>query len=88
MISPAPLSSADQTETLLYGTSFPMSDEVQSKDFVIPFGKAKIEREGTDLIIIAFSKMVGLVLETAAVMEANGVSCEVVKSSLHLASGS
>lgn len=31
---------------LMYGTSFEVSDEVMSKDFVIPIGKAKIEREG------------------------------------------
>lgn len=63
---------------LLYGTEFPMSDEAQSKDWVIPFGKAKIEKEGTDVTIIAFSKMVGLALEAAEVLSAKGVSCEVI----------
>lgn len=32
---------------LLYGVSFPLSDEAQSPDFVIPIGKAKIEKPGT-----------------------------------------
>ncbi len=63
---------------LLYGTEFPMSDEAQSKDWVIPFGKAKIEKEGTDVTIIAFSKMVGLALEAADVLSVKGVSCEVI----------
>ncbi len=63
---------------LLYGTEFPMSDEAQSKDWVIPFGKAKIEKEGSDVTIIAFSKMVGLALEAADVLSAKGVSCEVI----------
>lgn len=31
---------------LLYGTPFPVGDEVLSNDFVLPIGKAKIEREG------------------------------------------
>lgn len=31
---------------LLYGVPFPMSDEAQGEDFVVPIGKAKIEREG------------------------------------------
>lgn len=31
---------------LMYGTAFEVSDEVMSKDFVVPIGKAKIEREG------------------------------------------
>lgn len=31
---------------LLYGVPFEMSDEAMSKDFVIPLGKAKIEKNG------------------------------------------
>lgn len=31
---------------LLYGVAFPFSDEAQRDDFVIPIGKAKVEREG------------------------------------------
>jgi len=31
---------------LLYGMTFEMSDEALSEDFLIPFGKAKIERPG------------------------------------------
>jgi len=30
------------------GVSFPLSDEAQSPDFVIPIGKAKIEKPGKD----------------------------------------
>ena len=63
---------------LMYGVSFPMSEEAQSKDFVIEIGKAKIEREGSDVTIVTFSKMVGLALETAEVMAAKGVSVEVI----------
>jgi len=63
---------------LMYGTSFPVSDEVQGADFLIPIGKAKIEREGTDVTIVSFSKMVGLALEAAEVLAASGTSCEVI----------
>lgn len=31
---------------LMYGVAFEMSEASQSKDFVIPIGKAKIERPG------------------------------------------
>ncbi len=31
---------------LMYGVPFEMSEESQSKDFTIPIGKAKIERQG------------------------------------------
>ncbi len=63
---------------LMYGVSFPMSDEAQSKDFVIPIGKAKIEREGSDVTLVSFSKQVGLALEAAEVMASKGVSVEVI----------
>jgi pyruvate dehydrogenase E1 component beta subunit len=63
---------------LMYGVSFPMSDEAQSSDFVIELGKAKIEREGTDVTIVSFSKMVGLGLEAAEVLAAQGLSAEVI----------
>ncbi|XVE50055.1 hypothetical protein DITRI_Ditri01bG0130800 [Diplodiscus trichospermus] len=48
---------------LLYGESFPVSDEVLDSSFCLPIGKAKIEREGKDVTITAFSKMVGYALK-------------------------
>jgi pyruvate dehydrogenase E1 component beta subunit len=63
---------------LMYGVSFPMSDAAQKSDFVLPIGKAKIEREGTDVTLISFSKTVGLALEAADAMKAKGVSVEVI----------
>lgn len=63
---------------LLYNKEFPMSDEAQSKDFVIPIGKAKVEKEGKDVTIVTFSKMVGTSLEAAALLEKEGISVEVI----------
>lgn len=63
---------------LLYGVSFPMSDEAQGKDFTIPIGKAKIEKEGKDVTVFAFSKLVGTSLEIAKNLEKEGISVEVV----------
>jgi pyruvate dehydrogenase E1 component beta subunit len=63
---------------LLYGTPFPMSEEAQKPDFVIPIGKAKIERAGTDVSIITFSKMVGFSLQVAEKLAAEGISVEVI----------
>lgn len=63
---------------LMYGVSFPMSDAAQKDDFVIDIGKAKIEREGSDVTVISFSKTVGLALEAAAVMSERGISVEVI----------
>lgn len=60
---------------LMYGQVFetPVND-----DFVIPLGRAKIEREGTDVTIVAFSIMVGKSLEAAKMLEAEGISAEVI----------
>jgi len=63
---------------LLYGTSFPLSDEAQSKEFVIPIGKAKTEREGKDVTIVTFSRCVGMALEAAKNLEKEGISVEVI----------
>ena len=63
---------------LLYGTSFPMSEEAMSPDYQCPFGKVKVEREGADVSIVTFSRMVGSALEVAAKAEALGISVEVI----------
>ena len=54
-----------------------MSDAAMSDDFLIPIGKAKIEREGTDVTIVAHSLSVQKALEAAQAMEKDGISCEV-----------
>ena len=63
---------------ILYGESFPITDDIVSKDFVLPIGKAKIMRDGTDVSLVSFGKMVGYCLQAAAVLEKEGISCEVV----------
>jgi len=50
----------------------------ESDDFVIPIGKAKVERAGTDVTITAFSRMVGFALEAAELLAAEGISAEVI----------
>ncbi|KAL6601243.1 hypothetical protein ACP70R_044463 [Stipagrostis hirtigluma subsp. patula] len=63
---------------LLYGESFPVSDEVLDSSFCLPIGKAKIEREGKDVTITAFSKMVGFALQAAEILSKEGISAEVI----------
>ncbi|KAH8049612.1 pyruvate dehydrogenase [Aureococcus anophagefferens] len=50
---------------LLYGASFPLSDAAQSKDFVLPLGKAHVAKEGTDVTFVTFSKMVDDIVAAA-----------------------
>ncbi|RAL41705.1 hypothetical protein DM860_008887 [Cuscuta australis] len=63
---------------LLYGESFPVSAEVLDSSFFVPIGKAKIEREGKDVTITTFSKMVGYALKAADVLVKEGISAEVI----------
>ncbi|XP_064632287.1 pyruvate dehydrogenase E1 component subunit beta, mitochondrial-like [Lineus longissimus] len=63
---------------LLYGTQFPMSEEALSSDFLIPFGKAKIMQEGTDVTLVAHSKPVSLCLDVAEELKKIGISAEVI----------
>jgi pyruvate dehydrogenase E1 component beta subunit len=52
----------------MYGVNFDTPDYVFDKDFVLPLNKAKVEREGTDVTITAFSKMVGFSLQAAEIL--------------------
>jgi pyruvate dehydrogenase E1 component beta subunit len=64
---------------LLYGVSFPMTKEEMSDDFLIPMGKAKVEKEGTDVTVVAHSKMVTHSLEAAEILEKeHGIKVEVI----------
>lgn len=64
---------------MLYGEAFPVSDAVRQNDFVLPIGKAKIERPGKDLTIVTLSRCVGLSLKAATELKQKyGVEAEVV----------
>jgi pyruvate dehydrogenase E1 component beta subunit len=60
---------------ILYGQSFecPTAD-----DFILEIGKAKVEREGSDVTIVAFSIMVGMAMQAAEKLAEQGISAEVI----------
>jgi pyruvate dehydrogenase E1 component beta subunit len=59
----------------LYGTK----GEVEEGDNAVPFGKARIAREGSDVTLIAYGRQVNLCLRAAATLEEeDGVSAEVI----------
>ncbi|MBY4891506.1 pyruvate dehydrogenase complex E1 component subunit beta [Rhodobacteraceae bacterium N5(2021)] len=60
---------------ILYGRSFEVPD---MDDFTIPFGKAKIWREGTDVTIVSFGIGMTYALEAADKLAEDGISAEVV----------
>ncbi len=60
---------------MLYGIEF---DIPEVEDYVLPIGKAKIRREGTDVTITAHSRMVGHALKAAEELAGLGISAEVI----------
>lgn len=63
---------------LLYGQKFKLSPESQSPDYLVPIGKAKVERVGKDVTLIAFSRIVGSTLEAAEKLKEEGIDAEVI----------
>ncbi|MFN3988816.1 MAG: pyruvate dehydrogenase complex E1 component subunit beta [Erythrobacter sp.] len=60
---------------LVYGRSFDVPDV---EDYVLPIGKARVMREGSDVTIVSYSIGVGLALEAAEVLAAEGIDAEVI----------
>ena len=60
---------------ILYGRSFEVP---KMDDFTIPFGKAKIWREGTDVTIVSFGIGMTYALEAADKLAEDGISAEVI----------
>jgi pyruvate dehydrogenase E1 component beta subunit len=59
----------------LYGVK---GEVPEDKDFLIPFGKAAILREGKDLTIVSYSKCVYDSLSAAEALEEGGIDAEVI----------
>ncbi|MGB9684582.1 MAG: alpha-ketoacid dehydrogenase subunit beta [Candidatus Bathyarchaeales archaeon] len=57
---------------------YPVEGEVPEEDYIIPFGVADIKREGEDVTVVATLCMVHKALKAAEILEAEGVSVEVV----------
>ncbi|MBM3644958.1 MAG: pyruvate dehydrogenase complex E1 component subunit beta [Alphaproteobacteria bacterium] len=60
---------------IMYGQSFDVPDD---PEFVLPIGKARIERAGKDVTIVAFSIMVGKALQAAEELAKQGIDAEVI----------
>ncbi|MEL6875507.1 MAG: pyruvate dehydrogenase complex E1 component subunit beta [Pseudomonadota bacterium] len=60
---------------LLYGRSFELPE---LEDHVLPIGKARIMRQGSDVTIVSYSIGVGLALEAADQLAEEGIDAEVI----------
>jgi pyruvate dehydrogenase E1 component beta subunit len=60
----------------LYGMKGEVPDD---PDFTVPFGKSRVAREGKDVTIVSFSRMLQLSLQVAdALSKDEGIECEVI----------
>jgi 2-oxoisovalerate dehydrogenase E1 component beta subunit len=55
-----------------------IKEELPEEDYVVPIGRAKVRREGTDLSVVTYGACVHTALEAAETLAAEGVSTEVV----------
>ncbi|MFD1189274.1 pyruvate dehydrogenase complex E1 component subunit beta [Phenylobacterium conjunctum] len=60
---------------MMYGQEFEIPEGI---DWVVPIGKARVRREGTDVTITAHSRMVGLALQAAEELAGAGIEAEVI----------
>ena len=58
----------------LYNTKGP----VPAGDYLIPFGQARVAREGSNVTIVATGRMVHVALQAAVIVEKEGISVEVI----------
>ena len=60
---------------ILYGHSFEVPDD---PDYLVPIGKARVERAGSDVTIVGFSRMIDAALEAADLLAEDGIAAEVI----------
>jgi pyruvate dehydrogenase E1 component beta subunit len=61
-----------------HATLYQTRGEVPEGDYIIPIGKSEIKREGKDVTIVTYSKMLETSLKAADELAKNGIEAEVV----------
>jgi len=59
-------------------TVYQQKGEVPEGDYTIPIGKSKVQREGSDVTVVAYSKMVPYSMQAADILAKEGVEIEIV----------
>src|SRR5699024_11033294 len=52
--------------------------EVPDGDYTVPFGEARVAREGTDVSLVAYGRQVNMLLRVAEELDKEGTSAEVI----------
>jgi len=63
---------------ITYGQSFDIDEKVLDPSFVLPIGKAKVMKAGSDITIVGHSIGVGFAMDAAVELEKQGISGEVI----------
>ncbi|KAI6646938.1 hypothetical protein LOD99_9032 [Oopsacas minuta] len=63
---------------MLYGEKFVLSPESCSENYLIPIGKAKVEKVGGDITLVGYSRMISVMLKAAQELENDNISAEVI----------
>ena len=61
-----------------HATLYQVRGEVPEGDYTVPIGKSKIQREGKDVTIVTYSKMLELSQKAAAQLAGEGIEAEIV----------
>ena len=59
-------------------TSYGDTGEVPEEEYLIPIGQAKVKREGKDVTIVSYNKMMKVAMDAAAALEQEQISAEVI----------
>jgi acetoin:2,6-dichlorophenolindophenol oxidoreductase subunit beta len=72
------IKSNNPTLVVTHAFGYGVEGDVPDDDYEIPLGQAAVKREGSDVTIVTYSLMVGMALEAAAALEAEGIDAEVI----------
>ena len=74
----AAIRSDDPVLFIEHATLYQVRGEVPEGDYVVPIGKSKVQREGSDVTIVTYSKMLQTSLQAADELAKEGIDAEIV----------
>jgi pyruvate dehydrogenase E1 component beta subunit len=74
----AAIRSDDPIMFIEHATLYQVRDEVPDGDYTVPIGKSKVQREGSDVTIVTYSKMLQKSTQAADELSKEGIEAEIV----------
>jgi pyruvate dehydrogenase E1 component beta subunit len=74
----AAIRSDDPVLFIEHATLYQVRDEVPEDDFTVPIGKSKVQRLGSDVTIVTYSKMLEKSIQAADELAKEGIEAEIV----------